>query len=307
MKILHLTFHGGCANVIKDVLDVTGLELTTKIVTSGRDGYHYNMTEDRAWKNWNEHKNFYNEFDTIITSDTAPLSRILLQSDYKGKIIVYISNRFDYSDSTEKVEFPDHEYYDLLIERNQDKNVHYVSTTEFESIYARKKGIVVNEIIKTVSKPTYSQNKRDCYVPVYLNDVNFNLYGHCYHLPSGTGRYKDREELAGYRYIVHLPYAWTTIALFDGLACGCAYYVPTKELLLDMLDNEEGYWFQNANYCRKYLDICEFYREENSTFIQHFSSMDNIKPIKVDSEQIYNWAEILFDLNQKKWISILNS
>jgi hypothetical protein len=309
MKILHLTFHIGTANAIQSVLDLPGIDLTTKIVTSGDDGYFYNMTKERAYEAWEEHKDFYNTFDVIITSDTAPLSRIFLQNGFKGKVIVYICNRFDYGDTKDPKVFPDKEYYELMKWSATEKNVWIVANNIFESVYAMSKGTVVHTIINPVSKPYYnSSSKEGYYIPTYLNDSMLKLHFIC--LEKGiqvwTGRYKDKDALAHFKAVIHLPYTWNSIALWDALSCGVAYYVPTQGFLLELLKIKD-YWFQDMHWCKENLGLCEFYREKNSKFIKYFNSFDDIRPIEINSEEVYQQAEELFNQNQQKWINILNS
>ena len=312
------------------------------------------MTKDRATEAWEEHKDFYNTFDVIITSDTAPLSRIFLQNGFKGKIIVYICNRFDYGDSLDILNpFPDKEYYELMKWSATEKNVWIVANNIFESVYAMGKGTVVHTIINPVSKPYYSMvdftnptessydgekvnfmlfdeeghmageytkrrwsmikgniinNKSGYYVPTYTNDAICHLRDLCLNkgIDVKTGRYKDKDALAHFKAVIHLPYTWNSIALWDALSCGVAYYVPSKEFMHNLLKKKD-YWFQNMSYCEDNLGLCEFYREKNSKFIKYFSSFEELHSIDINTDEVYQQAEELFNQNQQKWINILNS
>lgn len=357
MKILHLTFHIGCANAIESILDMPEIELTTKIVTSGVDCFHYNMTYERANENWGQWKDYYNSFDAIIVTDTALLARPFLEAGYKGKLIVQFTNRFDYWDSKGDQPKIDEWYYDIM--REDSKQYCFIANNGFDKFYAEQarepfeQGITVRGVVKSTSKP-YGQkfgyaidvsklpesisidelmykiktggliyketidaslaalpvrvyNERNTYyVPTYHNDKLFGLYNICKAngLNVKTGRYRDKDELASFRAIIHIPYTWNSIALWDALSCGVPYYVPSKELLLKLL-NTKNFWFQNANYCKEHLDKCEFYRPENSKFIKYFESFEGIKDIEIDYEEIYGEAKILFTINQNKWRQIL--
>jgi len=304
MKILHITFHQGCCNAIESVLYMLNIELETRIVTSSIDGYFYNMTSQRALNAWNLHKDFYNQFDVIITSDTAPLSRIFIEGGFKGKVVTWISNRFDYSDSKDKCGFPDEDYYDLL--RNRGINTFLVANCQFESFYASKKWIAVDDVINPAQQPYYIKDKVGFYVPTYSNDTLLSLFNICRKngfSDVATGRYKDRDSLAHFKAVVHLPYTWNSIALWDALSCGVAYYVPSKEFLLKLLKTQ-GYWFQNMNYCWDHLDLCEFYKHK---FVKYFDSFEELREIEINNEEIYEESERLFKLNQQKWINILNT
>lgn len=305
MRVLHLTFHVGCANAIDNILRES-VDLTTRIVTSGVDGFYYNMTHERADLAWGIHNHYFNEFDAVVVSDTVPLARILLQGGYGGKVIICATNRFDYYDSREKG-FPDRGYYKLMQDASRKDNVWFTANNMFDKFYAEERGVNVCDVIKFVSKPTYNKKKQGYYVPTYSNDVLLSLYDRC--VSSGldvkTGRYKDMDSLAGYKTVVHLPYTWCSIALFDALACGCSYYVPTKRFILELIKETKGYWFQNANYCPEHIDLCEFYNEENSVFIKYFDHFWDMQPIEPDSNEIYNFAEKEYYKYKELWKSIL--
>ena len=96
-KILHITFHKGCKNEISAVAKALSLDLTTWFIPSFSgeflDGYSsgnalYNIGHHRAESIWNLHKEFFDQFDLIITSDTAPLSRIFLQNGWTKPLII---------------------------------------------------------------------------------------------------------------------------------------------------------------------------------------------------------------------------
>jgi hypothetical protein len=265
------------------------------------------MTEERARIAWDTNKDYYNQFDCIITSDTALLSRIFLQGGYKGKLCIWICNRFDYWDTSDGTKV-DEKYYELF--RGNKPNVRIIANNVFEAFYARFVGKVpFHEIINPASKPyhlTYF-NKQGYYVPTYSNDTLLKLYIKCLirGIEVTTGRYQDWNDLARFKAVIHLPYTWNSIALWDALACGVAYYVPSQEFLLKLLETTPGYWFQNANYCKEHLNLCEFYREKNNKFIKYFSSFDELYDIEINSEEVYAEAEQRFKLNQDKWKDIL--
>lgn len=124
IKVLHLTFHRGCECEINAIGKELNWDLTTWFIPSLEpfffDGYAkgnalYNIGHKRAEKIWNLHKDYFELFDVILTSDTAPLSRIFLQNGWKKPLIIWICNRIDYSDNASlDCEFPDDEYYNLL-------------------------------------------------------------------------------------------------------------------------------------------------------------------------------------------------
>ena len=94
MKTLALGFHKGALDSLKETIDI----LDTWLLPINHDEFHYNMTHERAKMLWDKYKDKFNEYDCVITTDTTPLSRIFLQGDYQGRLIIWICNRFDYAD-----------------------------------------------------------------------------------------------------------------------------------------------------------------------------------------------------------------
>ena len=88
LKILHLSFHRGCVGEIQGIgkalsLDITSCSLIDKprewLDGKSSGNAMYNIGHERANAIWNKHREFFDSFDVIITSDTAPLSRVFLQ------------------------------------------------------------------------------------------------------------------------------------------------------------------------------------------------------------------------------------
>jgi hypothetical protein len=289
--MLHLTFHQGCANVIKSLFP----DAVTQLVTSGTDGFYYNMTADRSEKAWLRWGDWFNKFDTIIVSDTIPLSRILLDR-YQGNIILWLTNRMDYWDTKDEVSEIDSAYYELISKPRQ--NVTVLANNYFDKFYAEERGLSVKEVIKSATPPHPKKEKVNYYIPIYWNDNLLNM-AEKVKVPFVTGRYQDGE-LDSFKAVIHIPYTWSSIALYDALAAGVPYYVPTQRLLLELLKTE-NFWFQNANYCKKYLGLCEFYREENSKFVFYFDSFDAIKELDINYDEIYGEADKIYHKNSAKW------
>lgn len=151
LKVLHLTFHRGCANEIEIVAQRLSLDLTTWYIQElppyffdevSNGSCLYNIGHDRAERIWNKHKAYFELFDIILTSDTAPLSRIFLQNKWAKPLIIWVCNRFDYCDHASlDCDFPDDEYYRLFSQASKQNNVAIIGYTEFEHVYAESKGI----------------------------------------------------------------------------------------------------------------------------------------------------------------------
>ena len=130
LKVLHLSFHSGCISDFEFVANQIGINLTSlNVLAMPRQDWDekspgasiYNIGHDRAKRIWDKKKEYFDQFDIILTSDIAPLSRIFLQNGWDKPLIVWICNRFDYYDgATNDCGFPDNEYYNLI--KNSLKN-----------------------------------------------------------------------------------------------------------------------------------------------------------------------------------------
>ena len=236
INVLHISFHKGCQNDIEYVSKKLNFNLTfmpyKDETVKGNDVY--NITHDRALNIWNKNKDYYNSFDVIITSDTTPISRVFLQNNFQKKLIIWICNRFDYAHQPDgdNIGFPDQEYYDLINDAKNRKNVIIVGYTPFENYYANevKNMSIGNEIIKPIGKisDVYSKytstiiedkentilispyHNETIYMNLYekLKVLDLKLYGNKYNGPM------DLSEFAG---VIHLPYAWSNLAFFEAI------------------------------------------------------------------------------------------
>jgi hypothetical protein len=280
MKILHVSYHKGCIGDIANVAKLLGLEISVL-----QADWDYLITHDRAAEIWAKHKDYFNTFDTIITSDTAPLSRIFLQNNYQGKLIVWICNRFDYPN---RDGFPDPEYFSLWNSINSEK-VKIISYTPFEYLYARQRGVNLSDFtIKPISGITQKEltssipvsidKKSSFFIPPYHNDTIFmNLHQKCTSIgiPCYTGRYSGPLDLQEFKGVIHIPYAWSNLALFEGINLGIPYLIPTIDFLIELSRKSNFFWsppFQIGN-----LRYSEWYCEEFNDVFVYFSSWEDLR------------------------------
>lgn len=306
IKALHLTFHKGCANEVAALSNKLSIDLTTWLIPELPlyffDGYSsgnalYNIGHKRAEEIWLLHKDFFNQFDLIFTSDTAVLSRIFLQNDSKIPLIIWMCNRFDYSfKESLDCEFPDQEYYDLFNAAKDLPHVKVVANTPFEHAYARSKGVDSGMIVikpagfyesdEGIGNPSSEDRENIFYLPKYHNEEKFmNLQKKLQKLKvkSFCGRHNGFGDLQAYKGIVHLPYSWSTIALFENIKLGMLYFIPSKEFFKTLM-RAKGYWHQNNVFLSSdaLLSLSEWYLEENKDLFIYFDSWRDLKN-KIDS------------------------
>ena len=287
MKILHITHHQGCKINLDFVTKSLGYEITTQFAD-----WNYNIGHNRAIEIWNKHKDYYHQFDVIITSDTSPLSRIFLQNNYSGKLIIWVCNRFDYCDgSSNDCGFPDPEYYDLIRGASSRNNVKIFPNTKFEFEYAQKyKNVWLgSNIIKpcsfidednSVSIPSVLDPSNTFYISQYHNHSIFmNLKNKCDELgiPSYYGRYNKLSDLNEIKGIINIPYAWSTISLFENLSMGNVYLIPSKDFLLK-LSKLPNFWWQDS-YALDLIECAEWYLPEHKDLFVYFDSWEHLKNV----------------------------
>ncbi len=287
MKLLHLSHHEGCLADIERV----GLELGVD-VESARFDDGYNISKERADRAWHRWRGRMEACDVVMVSDTAPLSRIVLQhlDEFPGHLVIWICNRFDYADAaTNDCEFPDPAYYELFKEATGHPRVHLIAYTAFEHVWARMHGIDTGDrVIRPLGlrgpapsagiiRSSFDKG-RSFFVPPYHNDTVFmDLPTRCRQLGITTysGRYGGPEDLRGFRGVIHIPYAWSNFALFEHLQGRLPILIPAPKFLLS-LSRQGGFWWPQLHLLKEYIGISEWYSSDHE-FIVTFRSWRDLR------------------------------
>lgn len=313
MRVLHVSFHNGCINEFNYVASELNLELEVM-----RASWNYNIGQLRADTIWEDNKDYFNSFDVIVTSDTGPLSRIFLRDTFEKKLIIWVCNRFDYADNaTNDCNFPDSAYYTLFREATSKPNVRIAGYTDFENIYMKQKGVEVKNIIKPTGKAPYKifsspipetiDRKMTFFIPPYHNDSVFmNLQDKVNELGilSYCGRYGGPNDLKTFLGVIHIPYAWSNLALFEMMHRGIPYYVPSLSFLLNLSNKPNFFW--SPPFQKQYLSISEWYHSDHSDIINYFDSWEDLKRIvcedsAYDRRASITYAEKHAQKQIKKW------
>lgn len=327
MKVLHLSFHKGCINDIKYVLNNLNIQNEYMFIDDFGE-QKYNMTRKRANILWEKYKNEFEKYDCIITSDTVPLCRIFLENNWSKKLIIWICNRFDYTHlPVRDGPFPDPEYYDIIRKAVMMDNVYVIGYTKFENFYCKNKRNI--DIGNKVIKPSggideiYKNNniikeelKETLFIPPYHNDtIYMNLSEHLntLGLKNVCCRYNGPMDLLNYKAVVHIPYAWNNLALFESLSLGIIYFIPSKEFLYKLMIERDNFFWQDKEYLKDHIELSEWYTEEHKDVFVYFNSWEHLKELvcNIDYENQKNkikeffeehkantfnsWKEILFN------------
>jgi hypothetical protein len=323
-----LSFHKGCQNDIEYICNKLNFDLEFKIFDDGisTGNSRYNISKEKANMCWEKYKDYFNTFDIIITSDTAPISRVFLQNDFKNQLIIWVCNRFDYFDAGSlDCDFPDKDYYTLLRNVKNKPNVSIVGYTPFENIYAKifKNVDIGEKVIKPIGKvaKTYQnilytnvENKqKQFFVPPYHNDnIMMNLCSKLNELniPNYNNRYNGPLDLKDYKGIIHIPYAWSNLALFENFQQHIVYFIPSINFLNKIRKDKNFFW--SPPFLEEHLNFSEWYHQDHQNIIIYFDSWEDLKYKtentdfkKIKNElknfckdheerELYHWRQIFF-------------
>jgi hypothetical protein len=282
--VAHLSMHDGCVADFEYVAGALDLE-----VRSFRYDDGYNVGPERSRRSWERWRDRLMSADVVLVSDTTPLARIVLErlDEYAGHVVIWVCNRFDYADQqTDDCGFPDPGYYDLIRRCLDHDRVHVASYTQFEIEYARGKGVELGKrLIKPVGRrrpsaeaPPPLGRRETVHIPPYHNDSVFtDLAARCAQLgvPAWRGRYDTPEQLSEFRAVVHIPYAWSTLAFFERLQLAVPTFIPSPSLLLEMWRQPNFFW-PDSQRLDELLTCSEWYAPEHDGLLVHFDSFEDL-------------------------------
>lgn len=340
MKVLHVSFHQGCINDFQEVVKhFPFIELTSwnviqdvkKLDAYTHGNAMYNMGRERAHRIWEQHADYFDSFDMIVTSDTAPLSRIFLQNNWKKPLLIWVCNRFDYYDGASlDCDFPDAEYYDLIRRANSQSNVTIISYTPYEIFYARKRNVDWGDLIikpigsdptvlphssipENVHKPTtffiiprlesWGQGQGDQlnYIMKECNARGINTY---------SGAYQGPDDLTDFKAVIWFPYALSNLMLFENMQRGIIHLMPTIRFVNELRNQGKPVCF-NPDALNN-SDYCECYHVDNRDYIVYFDSWDDLAA-KIAQMDFHEWRakiEAFGKLHKKimleKWSAIFH-
>lgn len=311
LKVLHLSFHLGCIKDFEVVAQALDLDLTSwyilenkesrdKLDNVGKWNSIYNIGHARAKRMWERNKKYFNQFDVIVTSDTVALSRIFLQNNWQKPLIIWMCNRFDYSDPEDSGDnFPDQEYYDLIRKAAHQKNVKLVGYVAYEHFYAAQgRGVDTgNCIIKPcgslesaprnggASAIPASVNKEETFfiIPRLKPDQVANLVNKCDQLGIKTycGPYNGPYDLKDFKGIIHLPYQWSNLALFENIQLGLPHFIPSPAFAreLSRSRDHEKYRFIKGykGGAFRHIELSEWYCSEHKEIMVYFDSWQDLQ------------------------------
>jgi len=269
----------------------------------------FRITKDIANKIWNEKKNYFNSFDYIVTSDTAPLSRIFMENinELKFNVIVWICNRFDYNMEG------DQSFYDLFrkISVEHVDKFKIIPYSDFEGIWCKLKninhletispiGINLNELEHKIdgreelkdsyindpnasTKYNYLNELKDkIFIPIYGNDNNFFNLKEIFeqnNIDCFNGGYNYSSDLKNCKAFVTFPDAFSKLITFETIQNEIVVFLPSEEFLIKLhptFNNNTRYWFNSplGNLDKNLITYCEWYRYKDCRI--YFDSIEDL-------------------------------
>jgi hypothetical protein len=337
-RMLHLSFHKGCINDLQEVARELGWDLTTWNPLSSYQSAHrflgnqtenpmvvYNMTHERAARIYEKNKEYFASFDCIITSDTAPLSRIFLQHGWQKPLIIWVCNRFNYCVGPGSQNGLDVEYYDLFRAAMRMPNVKVVSYTPFEHYFAALYGVDIRgPIIKPLGTkrgvcehsiiPERAQKNETIFIyppfPGCKKEEHDFIVSKCSFLgfKAYSGKYNGPDDLNDFKGVVYFPYQASNLVFFENIQREIVQFVPSERFIKELIKAGAPIYYWHEPY------YCEWYFGVHRDVIIYFDSWDDLreKVARTDyaamrkkirnfaqyhrNETLQNWRDIVREL-----------
>lgn len=280
-KILYVSRHEGTFSNFCYIAKYLGFNVTSlipKYSYSGRPNCFY-KDKCRSFV-----KVKCSEFDYIIISDIIPDSYIFLINKCNKKIILEITNRFDWDVKAKT------NYYNFFSRAIKKKNITVIENNPFEVYHACMKNIFIQKyyLIRPIGYPPNNILKREHkeyhdIVAIILNHIQnknklrvelkkLNIPFKC--LPK---KYGGPLILSTYKAIIFLPYQVSIMKMMENFRYGVPMIIPSEKLLRKLIKSSYSFCsreiFKIPNGVRKYV---EFYNDE---FRDLFIYFDNFKEI----------------------------
>ena len=308
MKFFHISFHIGCIRTVNALFRDLGH--TVDFLYARQHNIPYTITPRVADSVWEKYKDEWNQYDGIITSDTAALSYIFLRnlSEVKPKLYIWVSHRFDYAMSEQL------EYYDLIRKVSQGSDylnkVKIIPYSDYERIYCGEKKIRVREpTLQPYGKVSgtkifngqidddkplvvdtsgmFAPKNETVFISFYHNDNGFlplkNILKEAGISVAG-GEFRCIEDLAEYKCIITIPDAFSKFFAFELLHIHLPVFLPSEEFFYTLnrayrIDetgkyNQCNFSIHTNHVPNEYLNLCEWYRFGDTRIF--FDSIDDL-------------------------------
>ena len=279
-KILYVSRHEGTFTnfcYIAKYLGFNATSLLPKYSYTGRPNCYY-RDKCRSFI-----KAKCSEFDYIIISDIIPDSYIFLINKCNKKIILEITNRFDW-------DVQKRNYCKFFSKAIKKKNIIIIENNPFEVYHACMKKIFIPNyyLIRPIGYPPNNILKREHkeyhdIVAIILNQIQdkkilqIELQKLNITFKSLPHKYGGPLILSTYKAIIFLPYQVSIMKMMENFRYGIPMIIPSEKLLRELIKSNYHFCssevFKIPNGVREYV---EFY---NNKFRDLFIYFDNFAEI----------------------------
>jgi len=308
MRFLHISFHIGCIRTLNALFKDLGHEV--RYFYARQHDIPYTITPQVADTVWEKYKEEWNQYDAIITSDTAALSYIFLRnlSEVKPKLYIWVCNRFDYAMQDQL------EYNELIqkVSRGSEfiDRVKIIPYSDYERIYCGAKLVRVREptlqpygkvsgtkifngqvdddkIIKLDTSGMFAPKNETVFISFYHNDNGFLPLKDILKqngISVAGGEFRCIEDLQDYKCTVTIPDAFSKFFTFELLHAHLPVFVPSEEFFYTLnrsyRQDETGKYNQcnftiHTNHVpNEFMNLCEWYKFPETHI--YFDSLDDL-------------------------------
>ncbi len=244
--------------------------------------YEPHFTEAKANEYWAKYRDYYDSFDSIFISHTAPPVRIFLQNGWTKPLNCWFWQSFD-------MDVPDKPRYNQLILEGAGKpNVKFFSVEQHELRYARR---ILGRDFQAPVVPPFIFVKNETKLPTphggrlvitpkanetrymdlkqTLDQLGVPVYCH----PRETGGAPDWR---GIKAIIHVPYCSTPRSLYENWALENVYLVPSQEFF-SWLHYQKNFWYGTC--ASEDISISQWWSQDHQDLFIYFDSFEHLKQI----------------------------
>ena len=281
-KILYVSRHGGTVSNFDYIAKHLGFNITLFIPDYEYGGYPECYYNDKCSSFVKEK---CSEFDYIIICDTIPDSLVFLINKCDKKIVLEITNRFDFR-------IRDKNFYKIFAQAIKNKNIIVVENNPFEVYHACEKNVFIKNyyLIRPIGNPPNTKVMKEhkqyhdtvAVIDNYqgskllmqkLNEVKLPYKI----LPF---RYGGPLVLSTYKAIIMIPYQVSVMKIMENLRYGVPMIIPSEKLLRELIKGK--YFFpykQLFKITNGVKDYIEFYNDLYRDFFIYFDSFNDLHNI----------------------------
>jgi hypothetical protein len=297
MKFFNVDLHISVIADIKNIFNGLGHQIDNEYISDHSWVFKKEKTDQPILKNWQNidddlcdlfyktYKDKLEKYDGFVVTHTPVFSK--LYEKFNKPIICVASTRYEFPYTFNKDKWENLNYY-----LTNNKNIIKISNNLFDKYYCETLAGGEWKYIPSLCEYTEAKyNKKNDRVVLFSKNKKINGLVN----KELLGRYKW-EELFNNKAIVHIPYNYSTMSIFEQYTANVPLLFPSKEYLTSLFLNKEAMTeisylqvfnkkpedllqaFYNPNLYNNLqifldnLDYADFYNLEWMPYIEYFSS-----------------------------------